>query len=110
MQQADGQPNHHEGHWQRQYEQAIPVRRPHHGAASPVVHVLKSAIMLAPLVASEFVKDAGRAFKWSRIAMGGAVLLDQVDYAIRCHKDKEREQSWADRTRSSSEPEHAWSR
>ena len=73
-------------------------------AASPVVHVLKTAIMLSPLIASEFVKDPSRTFKWSRIAIGGATLLDQVDYAMRCSRDNERQRedrTWADRCRPS---------
>jgi hypothetical protein len=115
MDQRETQPHPHESHWQRDYSQSIPARRVHHGAASPVVHVLKSAIMLAPLVASEFVKDPSRTWKWSRIAFGGALLLDQVDYALRCHKDNERErcheQSWAERSRPSNDNiERSWSR
>lgn len=88
---------------ERPRAQSIPVRHLHHGAASPIVHVLKTAIMLSPLVASEFIKDPSRTYKWSRIAIGGATLLDQVDYALRCARDKEREQSWVDRSRSQEE-------
>jgi hypothetical protein len=104
MDSREAQPHHRDFYPQdeRQRAYTIPLKTHHHSAASPVVHVLKTAVMLSPLIASEFVKDPSRTWKWSRIAIGAATILDQVDYAIRCHKDNERERcgSWVERSRS----------
>ena len=114
MDPREAQPHHYDSHWQRDYTERIQPRRPHHSAASPVIHALKSAIMLAPLIASEFVKDQSRAYKWSRIAMGAALFVDQLGYAIQCHNDKERdrrhEESWVERSRTQDNAERSWSR
>jgi hypothetical protein len=110
MEPRAAQPHHDDNYPSSEHPQRIPVTRFRRNAASPVVHVFKTAIMLAPLVASEFIKDPSRTWKWSRIALGAATILDQVDYAIKCHKDNERErpqeQSWVDRSRPSEHREY----
>jgi hypothetical protein len=83
----------------------VAFRHAHRSAASPIVHILKTAIMLSPLVLTEFVKDPNRTFKFTRMSILGATLVDQIDYALRCHRDKERERcpdkSWVERSRYS---------
>jgi hypothetical protein len=76
-------------------------------AASPIVHAVKTLAMLSPLVVSEFVKDPDKQFKYARMAILGATLIDQVMWATHVRRDaKERQRCrkelWAERCRSAS--------
>jgi hypothetical protein len=115
MEPRAAQPHHRDTYLPDAPRERLAFRHAHHSAASPIVHVIKTGIMLSPLVLSEFVKDPNQIHKYTRMSILTATLADQIDYAIRCHADKERERcqerSWADRSRSSEEnAERSWSR
>lgn len=65
-------------------------------------HVMRTAGLLTPLIIGEFVKDADKRWRDTRIASVGTALLSEAIYAIHQEHEKkereaEREQCWQER-------------
>jgi len=59
-----------------------------HSSVSPTAHILKTATMLSPLIISEFVKDPARQWRYARIAILGATLIDQTIWAVKVQNER----------------------
>ena len=60
-----------------------------HTGASPVVHWLKTAGILSPLLIHEFVSDPEARWRYTRIALVATAALSQGFYAARIHRERQ---------------------
>jgi hypothetical protein len=52
-------------------------------------HVLRTAGILAPLIIGEFVKDADKRWRWTRIASVATALVSESMWAAKVHRERE---------------------
>jgi hypothetical protein len=89
---------------EHQRHERVPFRRVHSSHISPVVHIARTAATLSPLLLQEFVEDPNKRWRYARMAILGATLIDQIAFAVTAGREsKERQRcedrSWVDRSR-----------
>ena len=59
-----------------------------HSALGVIGHIVKTAGVLAPLIIGEFIKDAEKRWRWTRISSVATALLWQGLYANTLHQER----------------------